>query len=348
MALRRSLVLTVAATAALVLLLALSMWSSERGGSGHHPASGMKIYAAGSGEDMMSDPSTAREIVHLAGKATPHLVYLGTATYDAPKSEHHQTKRFVELGCTVTPIKMARHHPDMTAVRREMEKADIVLVSGGNTLYAVDRWKALGVDRLIHEAGRRGAVLAGGSAGGIVWFDGGHSDSMDPTTYIDPPGPLLKSSLSKDVLSKSWAYIRVPGLSLLPGLFCPHYDKVEGNGELRAKSFTTMMQMHSGETGIAIDNWAAIVVEGNKYRVVSRKGKPGSAAPGGHYQKPHSQSGGKPGAFVIEIGPDGRQKRHALPKSGSLGELGAHARYITGSPFLHPARVQNPVPKKDH
>lgn len=28
-----------------------------------------------------------------------------------------------------------------------------------------------------------GAVLTGGSAGAICWFDGGHSDSMDPATY---------------------------------------------------------------------------------------------------------------------------------------------------------------------
>jgi len=26
-------------------------------------------------------------------------------------------------------------------------------------------------------------VIAGGSAGAICWFDGGHSDSMDPCTY---------------------------------------------------------------------------------------------------------------------------------------------------------------------
>ena len=55
-------------------------------------------------------------------------------------------------------------------------------MSGGNTLFATDRWRRLGMDERIREAGARGAVLAGGSAGGISWFDGGQSDSMDPRT----------------------------------------------------------------------------------------------------------------------------------------------------------------------
>lgn len=46
-----------------------------------------------------------------------------------------------------------------------MEKADIILVSGGNTLYAVDRWTYLGLDELLRGAAHRGKVMAGGSAG---------------------------------------------------------------------------------------------------------------------------------------------------------------------------------------
>ena len=340
--------LVLTGTVVLVLLAGLGASVSKGTQLEHQPSRRLKIYAAGSGEDMMSDPATAREIVDLSEKHAPHVIYLGTATYDAAKPEHHQTKRFIELGCTVTPIKVAHRHPDMSVVERAMRTADVILVSGGNTLYAVDRWRSLGIDRLIREAGERGAVLAGGSAGGIVWFDGGHSDSMDPTTYIDPPGPLLRQSLSKSLLSKSWAYIRVPGLSLLKGLFCPHYDKIEGNGQLRAKSFTTMMQMHSGETGIAIDNWAAIVVNGDSYTIVSRAGKPGSAGANGAYENPRGRSGGKPGAFIVEIGTDGRQKRRALPSSGDVSQLAPPARYIVPSPFLGPARMQNPPPRHVH
>ena len=33
------------------------------------------------------------------------------------------------------------------------------------------------------QAADRGAVIGGGSAGAICWFDGGHSDSFDPDTF---------------------------------------------------------------------------------------------------------------------------------------------------------------------
>ena len=38
------------------------------------------------------------------------------------------------------------------------------------------------MDKLLRVASERGAVMVGGSAGAICWFDGGHSDSLDPTT----------------------------------------------------------------------------------------------------------------------------------------------------------------------
>ena len=58
-------------------------------------------------------------------------------------------------------------------------------MSGGNTLYACDRFRKVGLVPILRAAAHRGCVLAGGSAGAICWFDGGHSDSMDPAYYRD-------------------------------------------------------------------------------------------------------------------------------------------------------------------
>ena len=41
-----------------------------------------------------------------------------------------------------------------------------------------------------------------------------------------------------------------------------------------------MMLRHSGERGIAIDHFAALVVEGENYSVLSISGKPGSVLEG--------------------------------------------------------------------
>ena len=37
----------------------------------------------------------------------------------------------------------------------------------------------------------------------------------------------------------------MPALGTLPGLFCPHYDIVESNGELRATPTQRMLQLDS-------------------------------------------------------------------------------------------------------
>jgi len=206
-----------------------------------------------------------------------------------------------------------------------LETADVLVASCGNTLFAVDRWKHLELVPLLQKAAKRGCVLAGGSAGAICWFDSGHSDSADPDTFL---GPLLeanarcnKSSSSSSSSSsnntgklsefdacqrREWSYLRVPGLSILPGrlICCPHHDKVQSNGVLRADDFDAMLRKRAAwlrklpgitqnanndanenqnadqivphVVGIGIDHYAAWIVEGDRYQVFALPGRPGS------------------------------------------------------------------------
>ena len=56
---------------------------------------------------------------------------------------------------------------------------------GGSTCVALATGSGPGsLDTALRAAMERGAVLCGGSAGAICWFDGGHSDSMDPDGYL--------------------------------------------------------------------------------------------------------------------------------------------------------------------
>jgi dipeptidase E len=188
------------------------------------------------------------------------------------------------------------------------------------------------------EALARGVVHAGGSAGGIVWFDGGHSDSMDPDTYKNPPGRMLNPACTPEQMS-NWAYIRVPGLSLLPGLFCPHYDKVQSNGVLRATDFTSMLQQHAGETGIAVDDFAALVVDGVSYSIVSTPGYPGSNRNGTFT----SDRSGIPAVWKLNIDTTtGQLERTLVEGTGLVQDLLTPARYIVQSSMLPVAMSQNP------
>lgn len=166
---------------------------------------------------------------------------------------------------------------------------------------------------------KKGCVLTGGSAGAICWFDSGHSDSADPETYVQPMleqhgGDKSNNDDNNDDESsaydasnqRDWKYLRVPGLGLVPGPFvcCPHHDRIQSNGALRARDFDRMLLARAGKPhgkptttqhnnntvaqttttprpvlGIGIDHYASFIVEGDNYRVYSLPGRAGSVPP---------------------------------------------------------------------
>ena len=78
---------------------------------------------------------------------------------------------FANLGVQVDSLDIANTSMPREKMEEKVDKSDIILVSGGNTLYAVDRWNYLGLNEMLIEAANKGKVLAGGSAGAICWFD---------------------------------------------------------------------------------------------------------------------------------------------------------------------------------
>jgi dipeptidase E len=76
---------------------------------------------------------------------------------------------------------------------------------------------------------------------------------MDPESYRNT---FLASQNKTDdavpvSMNASWEYTRVPCLGILPGLVCPHHDRVQSNGVLRATDFEEMMKRHPGEQGFS-------------------------------------------------------------------------------------------------
>jgi len=109
------------------------------------------------------------------------------------------------------------------------------------------RWRQLGIDSLLKTAGMRGTILAGLSAGAIVWYQWGHSDS--------------RSFSGKT----QWPYIKVKGLGLVEGLFCPHHDV-----ENRSQPFTEMVLKHRTQS-IACDNNAAVFYDASETKCITSK-----------------------------------------------------------------------------
>jgi peptidase E len=86
---------------------------------------------------------------------------------------------------------------------------DVIFVGGGSVANMLAVWRVHGLDQILRKAWQAGIVLAGSSAGGICWFEGGTTDSF---------GRDLRAFTE--------------GLGLLAGSYCPHYDSEPGRRPL--------------------------------------------------------------------------------------------------------------------
>jgi peptidase E len=256
----------------------------------------LRIVAAGKGHSM-SLPPIVDAVLDLVDRQDsnklPTLVYLGTANYDNIQAFEGQTKGFRDK-CKIVQLRVServpsKEIPSKDLIQKTIESADILMVSGGNTLYALNRWKELGMDTMIRNAvyGDNGhtPVLCGGSAGAVCWFAQGHSDSMNPTTQLHVDPDLTEQQ------KKNWEYIKVEGLKLLPALCVPHHDVTLSNGQPRAQAADQFLlsqyyeQQEDSEKEyndddehsvhstlppcIGIDEQAALVVANDMVRVVA-------------------------------------------------------------------------------
>jgi dipeptidase E len=194
-----------------------------------------------------------REIIRLSNKKNPRLLFIPTASSDSERYWKHVQEYFGGfLECKTSVLFLIKEQPSREQIKKMILSADIIYVSGGNTLLMMRIWRRLGVDELLKSAYENGTVLSGISAGSICWFDSGHSDSM---SFYNP---------------RKWKYINVRGLGLIHGIHCPHYNSMT-RGIPRRKDFREMIRK-TGEMGIAIENNCAIeFIDGLFYRVISSR-----------------------------------------------------------------------------
>jgi peptidase E len=142
----------------------------------------------------------ARFLAGLTGRARPRVLYIGTAMAEDPSAAlrmHDQFQPYAD----VSRLEFFPWPPE--DLRSVVLESDLVFVGGGNTANMLAIWRVHGVDALLREAGERGVVLAGSSAGGMCWFEQAVTDSFGPQL-----GPM-------------------ECLGFLPGSFCPHWDDEE-------------------------------------------------------------------------------------------------------------------------
>lgn len=220
-----------------------------------------KIVAIGGGD--LRKKSTRvidQEIVKLTGKKSPNFLFIPTASSDNERYWDVMNAYYSQdFGCKTDVLYLLKENPTSEQIKKKISWADIIYVGGGNTLKMMRRWRTLGVDKLLKQAWKNGKVMCGVSAGAICWFGGGHSDSM--------------SFYNKE----NWKYVKVRGLSLVEGIYCPHYDGKTLNIPRRKNYHTMIKKLREKNThnqnhfGLTTDNNAAFEFIDNSYRILSSK-----------------------------------------------------------------------------
>jgi peptidase E len=183
----------------------------------------------------LSEP-ILRFALTLTQKDRPRVALLPTAGGDDDRG----IARMYELLSAHADIEAVRLFGIPDRPRARVEAADAVVVPGGNTANMLAVWRVHGIDEALAETWRRGAVLAGWSAGANCWFESSVTDSYGPG--LDPLHD---------------------GLGFLPGSFCPHYD----SEALRRPVYRRLVD-GGFPPGYAADDDAAFLFEATELREV--------------------------------------------------------------------------------
>ena len=213
----------------------------------------MKIVAIGGGNYALDDEQKPYnldlindEIVKLSNKKHPRLLSVGFNI----RSDYYFSylkKIFMSKGCQCEYLRFSEFSNQKT-VECKFKRADIIFLPGGNTLNYMKQIKKFGLDKYIIDAANRNVVIAGISAGAIMCFDFGCSDSRDSN---DSPK----------------RYSKVKGLGLCNGLIAPHFSTSD-----RVYDLPRMLKGCKKNTmAFGIDECAALVVCDGDYKIVKSK-----------------------------------------------------------------------------
>ena len=163
------------------------------------------VIAIGGGMMMPREgtPYHVANAIALSGKRAPRLCVLNQAVGDDPAYYLRFYDRLADTEAEVRHLSLFPM-PNVKDPEDFLLSQDIIFVGGGSVANMIAVWRVHGIDEILRKAWQAGIVLAGSSAGGICWFEGGTTDSF---------GAQLRPYTD--------------GLGMLAGSFCPHYNSEE-------------------------------------------------------------------------------------------------------------------------
>lgn len=202
---------------------------------------GQIIAMGGGGFSMEDNPALDDFIVSRARRSPARVCFVPTASGDAAGYVARFYRAFAAKPCVPTDLtlfgnaSLPRRPPATADLAVFVADQDVIYVGGGNTAHLLALWRLHGLDTILRDAWRAGAVLCGVSAGMLCWFAAGVTDSFGAGL-----APLHD------------------GLGLIAGSACPHYD-----GEAARRPRYHELVASGFPAGYAADDSAALVFEGS-------------------------------------------------------------------------------------
>ena len=199
-----------------------------------------KIIAIGGGElrertTLKIDEYIANLAKERAGENRANALFIPTASHDCMPYYNTFHKVYTGVFNIKTDVALTVFKEvDLEKLKGKFEKADVIYVGGGDTVFMIEEWKKSGMLGLIRDAYERGVILAGLSAGAICWFTDIYTDSAA-------------------ALGEGDKYAMFKGLGWVEGKISPHYGS-------RMLDFDEIV-CYNLQRAYAIEDDAALVIE---------------------------------------------------------------------------------------
>ena len=198
-----------------------------------------KIVAIGGGElrertTLKIDEYLATLAKDRAGDKRANALFIPTASHDFMPYYNTFHKVYTGIFDIKTDVALTVFKEvDLEKLKAKFEKADLIYVGGGDTVFMMQSWEKSGVLPLLKEAYQRGVVLAGLSAGAICWFSDIYTDSLKTEDGME--------------------YAMFKGLGWIDGVVSPHYNT-------RARQFDDIVKEQFFKA-YGIEDNAALLIE---------------------------------------------------------------------------------------
>ena len=212
-----------------------------------------RIIAIGGGElrertTLAIDEYIANLAKERAGERRANALFIPTASHDFMPYYNTYHKVYTGVFNIKTDVALTVFKEvDLEKLKEKFEKADMIYVGGGDTVFMIDSWKQSGILPLLKDAYERGVIIAGLSAGAICWFTDMYTDS-------------------EQALGEGEKYAMFKGLGWVDGVISPHYGA-------RMLDFDKIVCYNNFRALGLEDNSALVIEEGQVVKSLTSGGK---------------------------------------------------------------------------